>query len=157
MGLLNSLGLDQVEADPNYLADGKYAGEVFKSEYVYVKAKDTVSHVITYRVTAGERAGAQKAEWFKLGTAPVYGDNGQIVSMTPAMTEQAKPWYKKRLTDLGLTDADIANFEPHVLIGLPVTFGVKSKDGYTNINFVELRQTEAAEDFSGGGNIAGML
>lgn len=143
MSLIGSLGLDAVEADPNYLADGAYPGEVFKSEYV-IREKDgeeTVNHVITYRVTEGDRKGAQKAEWFRLGKDPVReGPANELVGMTPTMTEQAKTWYKKRLVDLGIPEEEIATLVPQTLVGIPVDFGVKTKNGYTNVSFVSRRE-----------------
>lgn len=159
MSFMDSLGIDSVEADPNALPDGKYAGEVFKSELVWSKAKGTISHVITYRVTEGERAGAQRQEWFTLGTDPVYDDEGNLVSLTPTMTEQAKPWYKKRFVDLGVPEAEVSKTKPEALVGLPVNFGVKKNGAYININFVELRHTAEVDPSqeSSSGNIAGML
>lgn len=135
MSLMGSLGLDSVEADPNAIADGTYKAVVFKSEYV-VSKKDDVFHVITYKVIDGPRKGAQKAEWFKLGTDPVReGPGNVLVGMTPTMTEQAKPWYKKRWVDLGVPEAEVATADPSRLVGINVDFGVKTKDGYQNITF----------------------
>lgn len=146
MNLIESLGLDQVESDPNALPDGKWAGEVFKSEYVWHKGKnatsdekDHVSHVITYRVTHGDRAGAQRQEWFLIGRK----DAENPEKIVPLMTEQQKPWYKKRFEDLGVPPAEINTTTPEALVGLPVNFGTKKNGNFININFVELRGDNA--------------
>ena len=149
--LTQQLGLNEVAADPNALPDGKYDGVVTKSVLVYVDSKDTLSHVITYKVTEGDRKGAQKDEWFTIGKEPRLKDGStpakgevnpnDLASLTPTMSEAAKPWYKKRYTDLGFAEADVDNGSVGItdLVGILVTFGVKKKDGYTNINFVEVR------------------
>jgi hypothetical protein len=161
MSLLNSLGLDKVESDPNNLPDGKYLGEVFKSEYLFHKGKgsqekNTISHVITYRVATEDpsgRAGAQRQEWFEIGKDPVRDDEGKMVSITPTMTEQQKPWYKKRWEDLGIANPE--EHEPEVLVGKKVTFGTKKNGNFININFVELR--EATDAPPATGSITGAL
>lgn len=141
MSLMASLGLENVEADPNFLADGKYAGEVFKSEYVYSKPKNKLWHVITYRVVDGDRKGAQKQEFFEIGSDPVYDpESGALTSVTFTMTEAQKPWYKKRHMDLGIPEAQVHLAKPEDLIGKKVTFGVKKNGEFVNINFVELRE-----------------
>lgn len=151
--LFNSLGLGNVEADPNSIPDNTYEGDIMKSEMVLVPAKARISHVITYLVTEGTKKGAQKQEWFELATNPV-DSNGQpatklteVASATPSMTEQAKPWYKKRLVDCGADEAAIDNgtFDLSSLVGTPVTFGVKTKDGYQNISFARKRDTVTAQ------------
>lgn len=153
MSLLGSLGLDSVESDPNKIADGVYNGVVFKSEYVvHTKNKnkadeyDAVSHVITYQVTDGDRKGAQKAEWFTLGRDPQYDESSPgrpLVGMTPTMSEAAKPWYKKRWVDLGVDENEVASADPKRLIGTRVRFGVKTKDGFQNVSFVEVADGSA--------------
>ena len=158
--LMASLGLDSVEADPNALPDGKYPATVFKSEYVNHKAKgakdgapkDHVSHVITYKVTEGDRKGAEKQEWFPIckidepaaeGEEHVFG--AKIVDgkprVTPTMPETTKPWYKKRLMDLGVPENEVATLNVESLVGLPVVMGIKKNNGFVNISFIELRQT----------------
>ena len=150
MSLMGSLGLDQVEADPNALPDGKWAGVIFKSEFVLVKSKGEVSLVITYKVTEGVKNGAQRQEWFTIGKNPLDANGNpteninEVASMTPSMTEQQKPWFKKRLVDLGVAEADIPSLDPKTLVGKNVTFGTKKNNGYININFVELRDGTTA-------------
>jgi hypothetical protein len=139
-GLMGTLGLDKVEADPNAIPDGKYVGEVMKDEYVHVAKNDTVSHVFTYRVTDGPHKGAQRTEWFQLGTNPTRDENGNITGLDVTMTEQAKQWYKKRFTDLGVPDAEVPNQKPGDQVGKKINFGVKRNGAYINVNFVELRQ-----------------
>lgn len=157
MSLLDSLGLDDVEADPNFLADGKYAGEVFKSEIVVTndkkdKDQQNVAHVITYRVTDGPRKSAQKAEWFNLGINPVFSEDAAhtLVSFTSTMTAQAKPWYKKRWTDLGTPEAEVGKADVKTLVGKPVIFGIKTNGEYKNISFVELKVVSGPVSATGG-------
>lgn len=143
MGLLDSLELDNVEADRNALPDGKWPGVITRSEIVVVQKNNTVNHVITYQVDENsDRKGAQRQEWFRLGVDPVFDDNKNIVSMTPTMTEDAKSWYKKRHVDLGIPEDQVSSTEPKDLVGKKVTFGTKKKDGFINISFVELRDAD---------------
>lgn len=163
MSLIGSLGLDAVESDPNALPDGKWAGEIFKSEYVYHKAKnapkdapkDHVSHVITYRVTEGERKGSERQEWYPICRVDEVDANNQPVKTTPTMPEQQKSWYKKRLEDLGVAPEAISTLTPESLVGKKVTFGTKKNGAYINISFVELR--EAPEATTSTGSILGSL
>lgn len=157
MDLMATLGLDKVEGDPNALPDGRYLGVIFKSEYVHVPNKNSYSHVITYQVVDGAKKGAQKPEWFTIGTDPVFGEDGKTLeSLTLTMTETAKDWYKKRLLDLGVSEEEVPTFKPESLVGKPVVFGIKKKDGYRNINFVELREATAAP-VAAQGSLSGLL
>lgn len=151
MGIFDSLGMDAVEADPNAIPDGRYAGVVQKSEHVVVAAKNEVSHVITYKVTHGVNKGAQISEWFLLGTAPELDENKKLVSFTPGMRDTQRPWYKKRFIDLGIPENAIAAAmeTPESLTGTPVTFGVKKNGAYRNVSFVEYRGEEDAPETSG--------
>ena len=152
MSLMGTLGLENVEADPNAIPDGKYAGEVFKDEYVYVASKDEVSHVFTYRVTEGEHKGAQRTEWFLLGKNPQRDDNGNIVSLDVTMDDTKRRWYKKRFVDLGVPEAQVPNVKPGDQVGKKINFGVKRNNGYINVNFVELRQEAATPEAGTSGN-----
>lgn len=155
MSLFESLGFENVEADPNALPDNKWAGEVYKSEYVVKKAKNEVAHVITYRVTEGDRAGAQRQEWFTFGVGPKYAEDGKtIVGVeTPTMSAQAKPWYVKRWEDLGVPFN--AQSKPEQLIGKKVTFGTKKNGEFINISFVELREPPVAQVTEGTAAVPG--
>ena len=166
--LLSSLGLESVPADPNSIPDNRYNGEVVKSEYVVAKNKGTLNHVITYRVTEGDNKGAEKAEWFKLGEDCVDANGAKaeraddVVNYTPSMTDNAKTWYKKRYVDLGIQEDQVGRMDIADLVGIKVTFGLKTKDGWQNINFVERREASAAEQASvpqalGTDNILGSL
>ena len=156
-GLLGSLGLDEVPADPNATPDGRYEGVIFKDEIV-VKKDDTVHHVITYKVEdpSSNYNGAQRPEWFKLGVNPVRDETtNALTGFTPAMDETTKRWYKMRLAGLGLDDAAIAAWTPGSLVGKKVTFGTKKNGNFINVNFVELR--EAPEAPAAGPGITGAL
>lgn len=148
MNLLSTLGLNEVSADPNEIPDGKYDGDIFKSEYVVNKDGSKVSHVITFRVTEGEHKGAQRQQWYTIGT-DLKDANGnpatkvdEIAAYVPAMSEQSKSYYKKLWLDLG-TPEHLVNsnqIQPADLIGKQVTFGVKKNGQFVNVNFVELRE-----------------
>jgi len=137
MGLFDTLDMGNVDDDPNALPDGKWVGEVYKSELVE-KKNGAVSHVITYRVTEGERNGAQPTEWFELGTDAVRDENNRVVDFkTPTMPEDKKRWYKMRWANLGkplTAESKISD-----LVGIPINFGTKRNGNFTNINFVEPR------------------
>jgi hypothetical protein len=149
MGLIASLGLDEVSGDPNDLPVGKYDGVVSKSEFVLVPAKKQVSHVVTYKVTDGEKNGMEKQVWYNLYGEIVNAEGNfpekveDIKGGKPLMTEQNKNWYKKLLMDLtGCAQEEAKNIEPNQLEGITVTFGVAEKNGYKNVTFVEKRFTE---------------
>lgn len=162
MSLMGSLGLDNVEADPNALPAGKYAGVVFKADFVVAPAKNTYNLVLTYKVTEGERNGAQRQEWFTLGTVTSKDDAGNVTAINPTMKETQKPWFKKRLVDLGIPENQIPALDQNsvqVLVGKPIFFGVRHNDGYINISFVEARDTVASPVMGQvpGGPLSGML
>lgn len=141
MGLLDSLGLDQVSGDPNDIPDGPYKGLVVKSEIVVTK-KDEVKHAITYKVSEGPHKGAERAEWFTLGKDPVREGPGQVlVGFTPTMSDQAKTYYKKRWADLGVISPNHDGPMPSIeaLLNIPVEFGVKTREGFKNVNWVNRR------------------
>lgn len=141
MSLLGSLGLDEVEADPNALPNGRWDGIVKKDEIV-VKKNGEVALVFTYKVTEGDsHKGAERTEWFTLGKDPVRNATTQAIeSYTPTMDEQGKQWFKKRLVDLGL---DHASYKPGDAKDKKITFGTKKNGEWININFVELREGPA--------------
>lgn len=142
MGLFDTLGMDTVEADPNALPDSRWVGEVYKSEFVE-KKNGEVSHVITYRVVDGERKGAQRTEWFTIGTGAQKDDSGKITGVDQVtMSDQAKPWYKKRWEDLGKPMTKES--KPSDLVGIPVIFATKKNGSFININYVEVRNPNAA-------------
>lgn len=138
-GLLDTLGLDDIPADPNAIPDGPYVGVVKKSEFVHNKKNNKLSHVITYAVTEGERKGAERQEWFTLGDVTATDDKGNVTGFTPSMKEEQKPWYKKRWLDLGCTEEEYPTRknQPETLVGTPVRFGVKRNGEYININYAE--------------------
>lgn len=155
--LMDSLGLDKVEADPNALPDGKYDGIVAKDEYVVFPKKNTYNHVLTYQVTEGDNKGASRQEVFTLVKDPVFDDAGNLTGGSIAMTDQNKVWYKKRLTDLGLTEEQIHNYKAGDLQGTKVTFGIKRNDGWINVNFAQKRDDAPAQVQAQSGGITGSL
>lgn len=151
MSLITSLGLGEVTGDPNDLPVGKYDGIVSASELVLSKEKDKVSHVVTYKVTEGERSGGTKQVWYDLygkiqnaaGEFPEKVED--IVKGDPLMTESNKNWYKKAIMDVtGCTPEEANSMEPEGWLNKPVTFGIAERNGYKNVSFVEGRRSANA-------------
>lgn len=151
-----TLGLQNVEADPNTIPDGRYDGKITKSEYVLTKA-GKVAHVTTFTVTDGQYKGAQRQKWDNLGENAKDANGNpaekidEVVAFDPLMSDNNKTWYKKFWADLGI-DTDTVQAKPEMLVGKLVTFGVKRNQGYPNINFVELRTEGTVTEM--GGSIA---
>lgn len=149
--ITGSLGLEDVESDPNYLPPKTdFPGEVVKSEYVKPRNKEHLSHVITYKVVdeGSKWNGKEQAEWFRLGI-PQYDDEQRLVGVENTMSEQAKSFYRRRLESLGVPENRFKGFKPGNLVALKVTFSVRHANGYQNIANVELPQepTTSAEAF----------
>ena len=129
-GFLNDLGLENVEADPNHIADGKYEAFVFNSE-VRTKKDGGRSWVITYKIAPGQtHSGQQQQEWFDL--APT-GDNAEL----------KKSFLKRRVLSLGVPESQIGTFNPGDVMGLKVAIAIVHRNGYQNVNSVELMEDGA--------------
>jgi len=162
--LIGSLGLDKVDADINAVPEGTYKGVVFKSDIVFVKSKNELTHVVTYKITEGTNSGARLQEWYPLRKNVVFaegheGDVDHVTSSESAMDDNAKKWYKNRLLTLGVQDSEINTTEPADLLNKEVKFGVKKKNGYTNVSWVDLFKQESQATASEGqtGNVKGLL
>lgn len=130
MGFLNDLDIENTEADPDALPDGKYPGWLFESKILTKKDGSKTSLVLTYKVDKDfdpKFANRKAQEWFQLKPVP---------------SEQQKAWLKRRLVSLGIPESKMNEIEPDDLIGIAVTFGVKNSNGYKNVNFVELRDED---------------
>ncbi len=123
-GFLNDLGLDNVEADPNYISDGPHPGFVFDSKVV-TKKDDSKSWVLTFKVAPEDTnfAGKTQDEWYSL-TNP---------------SAQQKSWLKKRVLSLGVPESKVGAFDPAEVIGTAVFFNIRHKNGYQNVGEVTLR------------------
>jgi len=147
MDLMGTLGLDNVE-DPNNLPDSKYAGVIYKCEYVISKS-DKLGIAITYKVTdpGSKYNGREKFEWWTIGEEPTKDENGEFKVGKVTMSESQKPWFKKRMADIGIPESRLSNLKNADLagrIGTEVFFGIKNKDGFNNVNFVEMRGNSVA-------------
>lgn len=151
--LMQSLGLGNVSSDVNEIADGKYDAVVDKSEYFFNKAKDTVSHVITYRIESNDPAtkGRNKQEYFTLGKEPrdasgnFAKDEESLAAYNNTQTEMNKQFHKKRFVDLLATPGDAESrktVEARVdngdvdapdLVGVHCTINIKTNNGYQNV------------------------
>lgn len=124
-GFLNDLGLDEVNADPNYIADGKYRAFVYNSE-VRTKKDDSKSWVLSYKIAPDQKhAGQVQQEWFDL--APK-GDNAEL----------KRSFLKRRVLSLGVPESKIGSVQPNDLIGLEVSITIKHSGSYQNVGTVEL-------------------
>jgi hypothetical protein len=138
MGILGSLGLGNVESNPNHMPDNKYRGVIKESRFTYVESKNTLNHVIVYQSTEGATKGKVESEWWPLGT-PHYEENPEVpgskklVGLTPTMSEKSKTFYKKRLESLGTSDAEIDANGPESLVAMDVEFTIVHRNGYQNI------------------------
>lgn len=144
--LLGTLGLGKVEADPNNLPEGRYEGTVTRSQMVLVKSKKEIAHAISYTVESGQFKGATRQEFFTYGTTDSEtADERPLKNYEATMGETRKSWYKKRLVDLGISQAkvDSGDFEVKDLVGTKVVFGVKHSGQYINVSFAEKRNTTA--------------
>lgn len=130
-GFLNDLGLEDVNADPNYIADGKYRAFVYNSE-VRTKKDDSKSWVLSYKIADGQKhSGQQQQEWFDLNPQ---GANAEL----------KRSFLKRRVLSLGVPESKIGSVQPNDLIGLEVSITIKHKDGYQNIGNVELVEGSSA-------------
>lgn len=150
--LLDSLELGEVDS-ANVLPEGKYAGVVRSSNYVYMADKNIVSHVIGLRVTEGKHTGLDASKWFRLYENPTFeegheGDVNHIVNPgTSLMTDNNRAWYKKTWEDIGVDPAPKEGPKPTVedLVGKPVSFGyAANKQGYLNVTFIQARKETSA-------------
>lgn len=139
--LLGSLGLANVEADPNKIPDGTYDGQIVSAEKVVIESKNKVSAVITFVVTSGDKKDARKPRFYDLGINPQFDENGNLLSFTPTMTDKNKQYFKKAFTDAGIPEQAVNEGRVKLahLVGREVTFGVKTTDGFQNVNWWQPR------------------
>lgn len=141
-GFLNDLGLENVEADPNYIADGTYPAYVFKSE-IRTKKDETKSWVLTFKIApeSNKHAGQTQQEWFDL--KPV-GENA----------EMKKSFLKKRVLSLGVPEAKIPTFSPNDVLGTKVSMSIVHRKGYQNIGEVQVDDGITPLGATSGGVVA---
>ena len=125
-GFLNDLGLENVSADPNHIADGKYPAHVFGSEIREKKAGGK-SWVLTYKIDSSSplHAGASQQEWFDLQPT---GDNAEL----------KRSFLKKRVLSLGVPESKIGSLNPNDLLGIACSVTIVHRNGYQNVGNVEL-------------------
>lgn len=123
-GFLNDLGLENVEADPNYINDGTYPAFVFSSE-IKTKKDQSKAWVLTYKIApdSPKHAGQQQQEWFDL--APK-GENAEI----------KKSFLKRRVLSLGVPEAKIDSINPADVVGIKVAMSIVHRNGYQNVGNV---------------------
>lgn len=131
-GFLNDLGLENVEADPNHIADGKYPAFVYNSE-VRTKKDQTRSWVITYKIApdSPRHAGQQQQEWFDLEPK---GENADL----------KRSFLKRRVLSLGVPESKINSINPADLIGIKVALTIVHRGQYQNVGTVEVLDDNAS-------------
>jgi len=144
MDLFGSMGLDDVEADPNHIAPGEYPAFVFESTVVTAKTGKNAgknSWVVTYKISDGKFNGKTQQEWFSLDPT----------------NQQVKPWLKRRILSLGVPETKVGGFSPADVVGTPVFVKIKHKDGYQNVADVHLRDENATTDTSEADDLISQL
>jgi len=137
-GFLNDLGLDNVEADPNYISDGPHPGFVYDSKVV-TKKDSTKSWVITFKVAPEDEsyAGKTQDEWYSLSVMK----DGSLA----APSADQKSWLKKRVLSLGVPESKVNTFDPKDVIGTSVFFNIRHRNGYQNVGEVTLRDESTGQ------------
>lgn len=125
-GFLNDLGLDDVNPDPNYIADGLYRAFVYGSEVRTKQSTGGKSWVLTYKVAPDQKhAGQTQQEWFDLDPK---GDNAEL----------KRSFLKKRVLSLGVPESKIGSIQPNDLVGIEVSLKIVHKGSYQNVGDVTL-------------------
>jgi len=134
MGFLNDIGLDKVEADPNYIGDGRWPGWLTDSKIVEKKDGNT-AWVITYKIDkdSTQYAGRTQDEWYPLSDA----------------TDTNKAWMKKRVLGLGVPESKINDLDPGDVAGLCVYITIRHKGSYQNVVDVVLRDEATGNVIAG--------
>ena len=128
--LFESMGLEDVEADINFIPDGVYPAFVFESTVVVAKNGKNAGKpfwAITYKIAEGTCKGRSQQEWFSLDP----------------QNEQVKPWLKRRILSLGVPDSKVGSFKPDDVVGSSVAVTIKTKDGYQNVRDVKSNDVDA--------------
>jgi hypothetical protein len=148
--MFDSLGLGDVDADPNAIPDGRYDAVVASADMVHIKSKNSAAIVFNYQVE-GDYAPARIAQFQNLGNNVVLNDDGKTIkSFTPTMSTQNKQFLKKAFVDLGIPESTI-NTTPTLdllamVVGRKCTIGVKKNGAYRNVSYVEYRAPEVSVD-----------
>lgn len=153
--LLGSLGLNDVESDPNYVPPGTYDAVVYSSDLVHVKSKNTVSHVITYKITDGDYKDKRQSKFHELGVNPDLDENGKVIAFTPTQTATNKQWHKKNFVDLGVPEAQVASTPISALVGRECTITLTKNGAFTNIAGVGTRGNTVPQSVPTAAVVAG--
>lgn len=127
--LFASMGLEDVEADQNFIADGTWPAFIYESTTVTAKTGKNTGKpqwVITYKISEGKFSGKQQQEWFSLDPT----------------NEKVKPWLKRRLLSLGVPESQHGSFNPPDVVGTAVMVKIATKDGYQNVR--DVKEKDAA-------------
>ncbi len=154
MGLMDSLGLGDVEADPNAFPDGWYGTVLFKAGIIESKKND-VMVLLSFKCNdGGKKTGVEKPEFFTLGNQAVKNEKGEITSFTPTMKDVQKSYLKKRLLSLGIPQniVDSSAWDDATLKGLignEYSIQVYNSKGFCNIGEVRPKTAGAAASSTG--------
>src|SRR5690606_34787283 len=102
--------------------------------------KDTLSHVISFKITGPTNQGAIKQEWFLLAEGPTKQEDGTYgapFKSTPSETRRS--FHVRRLNDLGVPNSRFSEFEHNDIIGEEVYVTVKTNGDFQNVSAVSRR------------------
>lgn len=142
---LNELGLENVEANPNFIPSGKYPAFVFDSQ-VKMSKRNIKQWVITFKIAPeSETTPGRTQSEFK---------NLQFTGDAESISFQ-KSFLKQRVLSLGIPESRINVFQPNEVIGQPVWITIThkhDKDGVDrqNVGDVSLRDVESNTPASSG-------
>jgi hypothetical protein len=150
MDILGTLGLDSVSANPDDVPTGSYDAVIYQSEFVLSKNKDTIAHVITFKVEGGDNDGAKPSQWNTLGKTP-RNEAGEfpakvedVTQYEPTMSKKQESYYKKTWVDSGVPEDQVGKLPPEALVGKPVTIRVYMSNGYKNVAVNGVRVVDSA-------------
>lgn len=127
-GFLNDLNedLQRVEANPNYVPDGAYAAFVYESAVKEIKGTDR--WVINYKIAPGHGDASGKLV-------------GEMFTLNPKgeKRDQQLSFLKQRLLAFEIPESRFSTFMPDEVQGRAVTVKVSTKDNYTNVRSMQLR------------------
>lgn len=163
MDILGTLGLDGVSPDPDDVPVGSYDAVVYQSEFVLSKNKDTIAHVITFKVEQdlgngqkGPQDGAKPRQWNTIGSEP-RNEAGEfpakvedVVTYKKTMSDKQKAYYKKTWVDCGIPEDQVGRLAPETLVGKTVDIRVYMSNGYKNVAVNGVRVVDGAADATGG-------
>jgi hypothetical protein len=130
--IFGDLDIAGAEDNPFAVPDNMYEAYVTDARVALTKAGDKLGMTLVYTIDGGPQNGKQVSEFKHI---PRNEDN-----MDPDAKARTVSFLKMRLASLGVPEPKMNTLDPTDLIGTACTIVVKTKDGYTNVNKVEVRE-----------------